>query len=171
MRTFRQHALGLALFTALAGSAFAQQNNDAVRAGDWSWMEKAARAGTAEVQAAQIAASKATNPKVREYAQKVADEHTKANDELKSIASSKGINLPTEPDRKHKSYLKQLEKLTAGSHFDEVYISRAGVIDHQDAVKHFKKGTTDVADAQIKAFAEKTLPTVQAHLDDAKKLN
>jgi putative membrane protein len=168
--------LGLAFAGALfAGtSSFAQQapaKSDSVHANDWAWMEKANRAGVAEIQAGQIAASKATNPKVREFAQKMVDEHTKANEELKAIASSKGITLPGQPDATHKKELAKLEKFTPGSRFDEEYVTRAGVIDHQDAVKHFKRGTTNVRDADIKAYAQKTLPTIESHLAEAKKLN
>jgi putative membrane protein len=172
----KTYLLGLALAGALFAStaSHAQQapaKSDSVHANDWAWMEKTARAGAFEVQAGQIASAKATNPKVREFADKMVADHTRANDELKAIASSKGITLPDQPDNTHKKELGKLQKLTAGSRFDEEYVARPGVIDHQDAVKHFKKGAKDVRDADVKAFAQKTLPTVEEHLSLAKKLN
>ena len=160
-----------ALFAGVGHAQQAPAKSDSVHANDWAWMEKAARAGVYEVQAGQLAAGKATNPKVREFAEKMVAEHSKANDELKAIAGNKGITLPDAPDAKHKKQLGTLQKLTAGSRFDEEYVTRSGVIDHQDAVRLFKKGTKDVRDADIKAFAQKTLPTVEEHLSMAKKLN
>jgi putative membrane protein len=165
-------ALAVALFAGTG--SYAQQppaKSDSVHANDWAWMEKAARAGVYEVQAGQLAATKATNAKVREFAEKMVADHGKANDELKAIAASKGITLPDTPDSKHKKQLGTLQKLTAGSRFDEEYVTRSGVIDHQDAVRLFKKGAKDVRDADIKAFAQKTLPAVEEHLGMAKKLN
>jgi len=170
--------LGLALLGTAFASApgFAQtkvevRTNDKVRANDWAWMEKVARAGAAEVQAGKLAATKASNPEVRALAEQMAADHAKANEELKSIASSKGITLPEEPDRAHKREYAKLEKLTAGSRFDEEYLARPGVIDHKDAVALFKKGSKDLQDADIKAFADKTLPTIQHHYEMAQKLN
>jgi putative membrane protein len=104
-------------------------------------------------------------------AEQMAADHAKANEELKAIASSKGITLPDEPDRKHKQEYAKLEKLSAGSRFDEEYVARPGVIDHKDAVALFKKGSKDVQDADIKAFAEKTLPVIEHHYEMAQKLN
>ena len=175
-QSFVARLLGLALLGAvIAAPAFAQpappQASDKVHANDWAWMEKAARAGVAEVQAGQIAAGKASNAQVRTFAEQMVTDHGKANAELKEIASKKGITLPEQPDNNHKQLIGKLQKLTAGSRFDEEYVTRAGVIDHTDAVKHFKNGAKNLRDPEIKAFAEKTLPTIEGHLTMAKKLN
>ena len=170
-RNIHIRLLGIALLALCAATpALAQKNtSDKVIARDWSWMEKASRAGAAEVQASQLAAAKASSAKVRDYAQQLANDHAKANEELMAIASSKGITLPAEPDAAHKKTFAKLQGIN-GSPFDRLYMAQAGLQDHKDAVKLFKTGANDLKDPEIKAFAQKMLPTIEAHYKMAREL-
>jgi putative membrane protein len=129
---------------------------------DRTFVEKAASGGMAEVKMGKLAVDKGTSPTVKQFGQKMVDDHGKANDELKSIASKKNLTLPTEVDSKHQAAYDKLAKLS-GSDFDKAYID-AMVKDHDEDVKEFKKATSTAGmDADLKAWAEKTLGVIQEH--------
>jgi putative membrane protein len=89
--------------------------------------------------------------------------------ELKTLASSKGVQLPAEPTRKVRSALSDLQK-KSGPDFDKEYADDIAVDAHEDAVKLFEKAAKDAEDADVKAFAAKTLPNLQQHLAKGKEL-
>jgi putative membrane protein len=128
--------------------------------------KEAAEGGMAEVQMGKLAADKGTDSDVKSFGQKMVDDHSKANDELKSLAAKKGIALPQDLSKKHKSTQDKLSKLS-GAKFDKAYMKDM-VDDHEKDVKAFRKQAKEGSDADIKAFAEKTLPTLESHLDLAK---
>ena len=128
---------------------------------DSDFATKAAAGGMAEVELSTMAKDKATNADVKAFATKMVEDHSKANDELKSIAGAKGMALPTELDPEHKAIRDQLSTAT-GADFDRAYME-AMVSDHQKAVSDFEMESTSGTDAELKAFASKTLPTLQDH--------
>lgn len=130
----------------------------------------AAAGGVAEVEMARLALTKASSDSVKQYAQKMIDDHTKANEELMGIATSKGITLPTAPDPKMAAMMSKMEKLS-GAEFDSMYIMHAGSKDHMKMEKLFKDESAKGKDADLKAFAAKTLPVVQMHLQMAQDLH
>jgi len=162
----RRTALATVLALA-AGSVFAKDN--AAHA-DASFMKKAAESGLTEVEAAKLAVSKATHTQVKGFAQQMIDDHTKANEELKALAAAKNVTLPTEPGLKHKAQLKLLDGAD-GAKFDERYAKTFGVKAHDETVRLFQQAVQKTKDAEVKAFAEKTLPKLQHHLEMAKDLN
>jgi putative membrane protein len=91
------------------------------------------------------------------------DDHTKASEELKPIAMSKNVMLPTEMDSKHKSAMEKMSGMS-GSQFDMAYVKMM-IKDHEKAVSMFQKEANNGKDAEAKAFAAKTLPVLQMHLD------
>lgn len=137
--------------------------------GDRKFIEKAAEAGMFEVQAGQLGASKATDPQVKSFASMLVDQHTAANNELTKLANAKGVELPAAP--KH-SMRKDIEKLGKknGAEFDKDFVREVGIKSHQKAIKDFRKASKDVKDADLKAWVDKTLPTLQEHLAMAEKL-
>jgi putative membrane protein len=136
---------------------------------DQQWVMNAARDSLAEVEIGKLAAEKASSDQVKQFAQKMVDDHNKANEELKSIASSKSIALPTEPDSKHKATVDKLSKLS-GEAFDRAF-AKDMVSDHKKAVSAFRNESKSGKDPEIKAFAAKTLPTLEGHLKQAEDLN
>jgi putative membrane protein len=129
---------------------------------DEPFVKEVAMGGMAEVELGQLASDKGTNPRVKEFAQQMVTDHGKANDELKSIAGSKNISLPMALDAKHKATKERLAKLT-GVAFDRAYINEM-VTDHRAAAAAFKRESQSGKDPEIKAFAAKTLPTVEGHM-------
>jgi putative membrane protein len=128
----------------------------------------AADAGLMEVQLATLALSKATSGKVKEFAQMMLDDHTKANEELKALAQKKNITLPTSLSDKHqKKYTKMSEK--TGADFDKEYCDLM-VKDHKDVVEMFKKAQENSKDPDLKAWASEKLPTLEHHLSMAERM-
>lgn len=146
-----------------------EQAAGALSSADQSFVKEAATGGMAEVDLGQLAASKATNPDVKQFGQRMVDDHGKANDELKSFASQKSITLPTELDAKHKSEHARLEKLS-GDAFDRAYMSSM-VEDHNKDVAAFERESKSAKDPDLKAWVTKTLPTLQDHQKSAKEIN
>jgi putative membrane protein len=132
------------------------------------FVTEVASASMAEVQLGQMAANKAENNEVKTFGQEMVTDHSKANDELKSLASSKNISIPpalTDDDQKKVNKLQD----KAGKDFDEDYMDMM-VDDHEKVVDKFKDASTNLSDADVKAWASKTLPTLQHHLDMARQI-
>jgi putative membrane protein len=138
-------------------------------AADQTFAKQAAIGGMAEVDLGQLAASKASNPDVKQFGQRMVDDHGKANEELKSWASQKNVKLPTELDAKHKAEHARLEKLS-GDAFDRAYMTSM-VADHNKDVAEFQRESKSAKDADLKAWAAKTLPTLQDHQKSAKEIS
>ena len=131
-------------------------------AADKTFAQKAAVGGMTEVQLSKLAQQKAMSNPVKEFASRMVDDHTKANDELKQIASTKGMDLPTELDAKGKATMAKLGPMTGGG-FDRAYM-RAMLDDHSATVALFTKEAKSGRDSDLKGFASTTLPTIKDHL-------
>ena len=164
-RFFSTALLGcsMAIFTSLAPAA------DGMVRSDRNFMEQAAQNGHAEVEAAKLAQGKSANQKVKDFAAKMEQDHTKTNEELAALASSKNVKLPTEPSAVQKSKAKAMDALD-GERFDRRYADEMGVKAHEDTVKMFRKAADGAKDADVKAFAAKTLPALEEHLKMSRDL-
>ncbi|WP_138477030.1 DUF4142 domain-containing protein [Dyadobacter bucti] len=141
----------------------------AVAEDDAEFAVEAANGGMAEVALSKIAEEKATDPKVKEFAAQMITDHSKANDELKTLAASKNITLPSAPNEEKQKAAADLGGKN-GSDFDEAYISQMKK-DHEKTVKLFEDAQKEVKDAELKAFIDKTLPVIKAHAEHAKSLD
>ena len=135
---------------------------------DRDFIMDAAMGGLEEVELGRVAAQKGTSEAVKQFGQRMVDDHSKANSELMSLASSKGITLPTTLDEKHQKDVTKLSAMS-GAEFDRAY-SKMMLSDHNKDVSEFEKQSTKGTDPDLKAFAAKTLPTLQEHLQLAKAL-
>jgi len=136
---------------------------------DHNFVNEAAIGGMAEVELGNLAKEKASNPDVKSFGDRMATDHGKANDELKNWAQQKNVTLPTELDAKHKAERDRLAKLS-GESFDKAYM-RLMVADHTHDVAAFKRESTAAKDPDLKAWAGKTLPTLEDHMKMAKDTN
>jgi len=134
------------------------------------FIQKAAMSDMYEVQAGKLAADKGQSDVVKQFGQQMVDAHTKTTEELTGIVKSKNIkvDLPTKLDAKHQKLIDDLNTASARD-FDKTYANQQ-VDAHQEAVDLFKKYASSGDDADVKQFAEKTLPIIEHHLDEAKKL-
>jgi putative membrane protein len=152
-----KHIFGIMIVAGVlsAGSAAAQSP-------DQPFAREVAMGGMAEVELGTLAKEKASNADVKQFANRMVADHGKANDELKQWAGQKNVTLPTAVDAKHKATHDRLAKLS-GDAFDKAYM-QAMVMDHQKAVATFKREASSGKDPELKAWAGKTLPTLEDHL-------
>ncbi len=134
---------------------------------DTTFVNNAAVGGMAEVSLGQMASSKASNPDVKAFGDRMVTDHTRLNDELKQFAQSKGVTLPAGVDQASKDTADKLSK-ASGKDFDKSYIADM-VKDHEKDVKEFEKQSKDAKDPDLKAWVTKSLPTLQDHLKMAKE--
>ena len=152
------------------GAAGATGNRGAKMAGsDRRFVEKAMHGGQAEVELARMAQSRATQADVKAFAQRMQQDHGKANEELTQIVNAKFTPMDMKPDAQHRREADRLAKLS-GAEFDRAYM-RMMVEDHRKTVAEFEKAAKSAEDQQIKAFAAKTLPTLQEHLQLAQTVH
>lgn len=130
-----------------------------------NFMADAAQANMAEIALSNMALQRAQSDAVKQFAQQMVTDHTAAGQELAALAQSKNVTLPAEMDPKHKALSEKLGART-GADFDRDYM-KAMVDDHQKAVKLFQNEANKGDDADAKAWAAKTLPTLQGHLSMA----
>ncbi len=124
--------------------------------------------GMFEVELAEVAVQKATSSEVKKFAQMMIDDHTKANDELKTLASNKNIVLPTTLPDAHQKTLNDVSEKN-GKDFDRKYMDEM-VDDHKKDIDKFQKLADKGNDTDLKAFAAKTLPTLHHHREEAERI-
>jgi putative membrane protein len=148
-------------------STSASSTGTKLSSSDSDFVNKAAQGGMAEVQLGQMVAQKAQNQAVKDFAQRMVDDHSKANDQLKQLASQKGINLPTDLDSSDKQFQDKLSS-ASGASFDKMYMDHM-VQDHKKDVSEFQSEADKASDPDVKSFAQQTLPTLQQHLQLAQQ--
>jgi len=156
--------IGFLLCSVLTASTYSYAASDSsLKHSEQTFVEKAAKSGMEEVAISQIAVARATNPQVKEFAQMMVTDHGGANSELSTLASNKGVTLPMDKTNTEKWSARDAKD------FDHEYMEKV-VSDHKDAVSLFEKEAKNGTDSELRAFAVKTLPTLQAQLDKAKAL-
>ena len=153
-------ALAVSLGAQAAGSLSSQ---------DKSFLKDAAEGGNAEVSASQVAVAQSANADVKAFAQAMIDDHGKAGGELKGLAEQKGVKVSDTPSTTKKLEIKMLSE-RKGASFDQHYADSIGVKAHQDTIKLFQKEVDKGTDPDVKAWASKTLPALQHHLEMAQAL-
>ena len=151
-----------------SSKAASSAGSSQLSAADQKFVKKAAQGGMAEVELGKLATQKASSDDVKKFGQRMVDDHTKANDQLKQIAGNKGISLPTDLDAKDQALKDRLSKLE-GEQFDRAYMKNM-VRDHTKDVSEFRKESTSAKDSDLKNFASQTLPTLEDHLKEAKNI-
>lgn len=153
----------------------AKQDSDTTRAtiavseDDSEFMTKTASSGLMEVELGKIAQQKATDSKVKQFAEMIVRDHTSANDELKALAARKNVTLPTTMGDDHQKHIADMNE-KAGRDFDKAYMKMM-VDHHQEDVDRFERAANNATDSDLKALAGKTLPVLRSHLEQAKSLN
>jgi putative membrane protein len=157
-------AIALLFVTSLAISAETKSDRGSkLSDDDAEFVKEAAAGGMAEVELGKVAAEKGSSKQVKDFGQRMQKDHTKANAELKKLAGNKGVQLPTDLDRKHKSASERLAKLS-GDEFDREYM-RAMVDDHKETLEKFQRQADKGKDPDLKKFASEQLPILKKHLE------
>ncbi len=161
-----------AMFIGVGGMVFAQNNANGITPGsssakslssaDKKFATEAAQGGLAEVELGQLATQKGQSDKVKQFGQRMVDDHTNANKQLKSIAEKDNITLPTSITAKDQALKDKLSGLS-GADFDRTYI-QSMVKDHNKDIAEFQREASNGTNADLKGFAAQTVPTLQEHL-------
>ena len=152
-----------------AGATGEQAGMGNMSSSDHDFLMDAAIGGLMEVELGRVAAQQAASAAVKQFGQRMVDDHSAANTELMTLAQSKGITLPTELDTKHREQVTKLSGMS-GAEFDRAYMNMM-VSDHNKDVAAFEKESTKGGDPDLKAFATKTLPTLKEHQQMAKAIH
>lgn len=135
---------------------------------DKDFVTKAAEGGLLEVQLGQVVDKQAQAADVKAFGQRMVSDHTQADNDLKQLAQTKGLALPTQLDSDHQSTFDKMAKLS-GPKLDKKYADDM-VDDHEEDIKEFQDEAKNGQDPDVKAFAAKTVPILQSHLQEAKDL-
>jgi len=124
----------------------------------------AANGGMTEIALGKLAIQKGKSKKIKNFGVMAVKEDGKITDKLIALIKSKNISLPMSPDPVDQ---KTIEDMSAksGSDFDKAYINFM-IKDHERGIKLFTDESKKLQDPDLKAFAIKTLPVIEKHLDD-----
>ena len=139
-----------------------------VEESDAKFAVEAANGGMSEVVLGKLASEKATNKKVKDFGAMMVTDHSKANDEIKTLAHKLSINLTDSISSDESKTRDELAK-KSGTDFDKDYV-KTMVDDHKKDVKAFEDASKNLKDNDLKAFATKTLPTLKMHLEAIEKI-
>jgi putative membrane protein len=157
----------------VCGQFGSSQNTTSASSSDKKFVHSALEGGNAEIQLGQLAAQKGSSEDVKQFGQKMVDDHTKLGDQMKQIAQQQGIEVPDGVPAKDKALQAKLSSLS-GDAFDKAYI-KAMVKDHQKDLSEFKKEASSGNDTSIKDAASQGVQVISQHLqmvqDMAKKHN
>ncbi len=148
------------------GSAWAE----GLAKADQKMLTDLAMANMAEIETAKLALQKTQSDRVKSFAQQMVDDHTKGLEEVRKVAATRSVTLPTELDAKHKAMAAKLEKLS-GDKFDRSYMEQAGVQAHKEAHQLVSKAESTAQDSELKSLATRLQPTIHQHLNNAEQLN
>jgi putative membrane protein len=135
---------------------------------DRTFLAQAARSNRAEIGAGQLAVTKGNNASVRAFGQQMVTEHTTAQTDLLSRATTVGYPVSDTLDAAHQALMQQLMTLS-GRAFDSVYM-RSQVNDHQQTMALFNSEITGGQHQQVKGYANQYLPAIQMHHHKADSL-
>lgn len=129
---------------------------------------KAASGGLFEVESSKLAQDKAKRQEVKTFAKKMIDDHTKANKELEQVAQKAGVQVPRQMEPNHKAMVDKLKNAQSGQ-FDQAYIQAQDQA-HQESIELFRNFSKSGQNEQLKQYATKTLPVLEKHAEELKKL-
>ena len=136
---------------------------------DQSFVQKAASSGMAEVAMGKLGQEMGKSDEVKKFSARIVEDHTKANMELMRIVADLKIEAPEKPLPEHEKPLKDLSG-SAAANFDKEFMNHM-VMSHEKGVKMFTQASKELKNEQLRAFAAKTLPTLQEHLKMAKEIH
>lgn len=144
----------------LCSMAFAQAPN--LTSADRTFMDKMAQGNLAEIELGHVAEQKASNGYVKAFAQRMINDHTTLNNELKQKARTMGVSLPTTVNSSDMAQKQKLEGLS-GNAFDKAYIDDM-LSDHQTDVQEVQREAENATNPQVKEIAAKALPILEDHI-------
>jgi putative membrane protein len=161
--------VGLVAFVlpAQAAERHAQQGKLSRDARDF--LSEAASANMAEQELGRLAETRAQSDRVKDYGRRMVEDHKKAQDQLDSLVREERVTVPEKVSGEHRKTIDRLSKLE-GSAFDRAYMD-AMREDHTKDVEKFEHASKTIKDAQVKRYAQETLPVLREHLQLARDVS
>lgn len=156
------------IFSGAFALLFGVAANLALAAEGENFVDEASAKGIAEIETAKMALDKGTSEDVKQFTQMMIDDHTKANQELAQLAQAKDLEMSDEATLMDKAKAMIL-KLRDGENFDEAYANNQ-VVAHEQTIEMYQDYVEGGENADLKQFAQKTLPKLEEHLKQAKDL-
>ena len=128
-------------------------------------LQKVAEADKAEIEMGQLAQSNASSDKVKQFGQKLVDDHTQNNQQLQQIAQQKGVQLEDQEKPDEQAAKAKFEKMK-GAQFDKAFLQHERD-DHAKLLKELQQQQDQVQDPDVKSFISQTITAVQQHLQEA----
>lgn len=157
-----------AFFSGTMAVLFGMAANLALAADGDNFVDEASAKGLAEIETAKLALEKGTAEDVRTFAQQMIDDHTKSNQELAQLAGEKNLEMSDNATLMDRAKAMILQ-LRDGENFDQAYANNQ-VVAHEQTIELYRDYIQDGENADLKRFAEQTLPTLEQHLEHARKL-
>ncbi|MBR8840202.1 MAG: DUF4142 domain-containing protein [Stigonema ocellatum SAG 48.90 = DSM 106950] len=145
-----------------------QSGQTSLSSSDRKFITQAAEGGLAEVQLGELASQRGSSDAVKQFGQRMVQDHTQANNQLQQLAAQKNVTLPKGIGKENQKVKQKLSKLS-GASFDRAYINDM-VQDHTKDVSSFQRQAQQAQDPDLKAFATQTLPILQEHLQMARSI-
>jgi len=140
-----------------------QSSRGGVSTMDRTFVEEASLGGLFEVRSAELALEREDDPQIKQIASMILEDHQKANQELETIARRKGITVPQQLSQRYQEMFDQLHNASGAAfarQFQDVQEKA-----HEDAIRLFERQAREGQDADLKSFAERTLPVLRKHMD------
>lgn len=153
----------------LMTTGFAHAADDNLSRSDTRFLQRAAQSGQLEMDASKLALERAESQEVREFAERMINDHQEMDTELRALAQSRNVELPDRLRWGQNRAIKGLEN-REGQDFDRRYADRIAVDAHGDAVELFEDAAENADDEEVRGFAEKGLPTLREHLSMGEQL-
>lgn len=167
-RTLIVAALAVTAFFGYAIALFGANNTTNLSSRDSSFLKDAAQGGMEEVKLGQLAQQNGASERVKQFGEHMVKDHTAMGDDVKSVAASDNVDLPSDIGLKAKASYKMLE-MKKGADFDKAYMS-AMIKDHKNDIAAFQKEANSGKDPNVKALASKALPKLREHLQMAENV-
>lgn len=146
-----------------------QKKKGALAKQDQQYFVSMAQANMAEVQAGKLAQQQAKSDEVKDYGGQMVEDHGKMLEEQRTMAKSKGVQLPKQPNKEQQAAMKKLQG-AKGEQFDRAFMSQM-VKDHEKALKLTRDAAKNAKDPELKAMAEKAAPDIEQHLQMARQIS
>lgn len=169
MTPLNTFAVAIVAGLSMASAALAADTASALSAEDQTFVKMAAQHGMKEVKVAELGTRKAAHADVKAFAATLVEDHTAANKELTAFASANNVEVSAvaSPDAAEK--VQDLEKEETGQGFDKAFLNGM-IASHKESIDQFEEISKDTKNASLKAWVDKTLPTLKAHHEQAKAL-
>ena len=148
----------------------ANNAGDEIANDDKDFLENAIQGSYAEIEGSQLALEKTEDPKIKEFAQTMIDDHKAMLEETSQLATQKGVTPPDGPSMMQTTEITGLKALTGGA-FDTMYINRIGVASHEKTIELFEETSQSTQDSDIKKLVDETLPKLRHHLEMAQAID